>query len=105
MQHKWPNHFNYRLMGRTLGSSGLSSYAIALEAWRRGLEITFTAMDLHMYSITDGNRKVDFNFSRPDSITGREDYQRLNRKGETIAVLHNAGIPALRGNCFPIRQH
>ena len=84
-------------MGRTLGSSGLSSYAIALEAWRRGLEITFTAMDLHMYSITDGNRKVDFNFSRPDSITGREDYQRLNRKGETIAVLHNAGIPAPKG--------
>ena len=84
-------------MGRTLGNSGLSSYAIALEAWRRGLEVTFTGKDLHLFTVSDGRRNVDFNFSRPDSITSREDYSRLDRKSETNALLRGAGIPAPQG--------
>lgn len=97
MTVEWPTHFHARLMGRTLGSSGLSSYAISLEAWRRGLEVTFTGNDLHTYVISDGYRKVEFNFSRPDSVTRREDYSRLNRKSETTAKLRQEGIPAPRG--------
>lgn len=93
----WPDHFPARLMGRSLGSSGLSSYAIALEAWRRGLEVTFTSKDLQVYTISDGQRSVEFNFSRPDSITRREDYTRLDRKSETLALLREEGIPAPRG--------
>lgn len=84
-------------MGRTLGSSGLSSYAIALEAWRRGLDVTITANDLHLYAVSDGQRTVNFNFSRPDSITRREDYLRLDQKSETNALLREDGISAPRG--------
>lgn len=94
MKTNWPDHFSARTMGRSLGSSGLSSFAIALEAWRRGLEVTFTAKDLHLYTVTDGRRSIEFNFSRPDSITTRRDYLRLNRKGETTARLLEAEIPA-----------
>lgn len=97
MKTTWPTHFPVRIMGRSLGSSGLSSFAIALEAWRRGLEVTFTAVDLFLYTISDGQRTVSFNFSRPDSITSREQYLRLNKKGETVKVLHEADIPAPRG--------
>ena len=93
----WPEHFHARLMGRALGSSGLSSFAIALEAWRRGLEVTFVANDLHVYTISDGQRTVRFNFSRPDSITSRDDYTRLDRKSEATALLREERIPAPRG--------
>lgn len=93
----WPKNFHYRLMGRGLGSSGVSSYAIALEAWRRGLEVTFTAKDLHLYTISDGPRSVEMNFSRPDSITSRSAYSRLNDKSITIDTLKKAGLPAPQG--------
>ena len=53
MAVSWPDHFSSQLMGRRLGSSGLSSFAIALEAWRRGLEVTFTAAELHLYTVSD----------------------------------------------------
>ncbi|MFJ2351713.1 hypothetical protein [Glutamicibacter sp. NPDC087673] len=92
----WPVHFSSRLMGRRLGSSGLSSFAIALEAWRRGLEVTFTAPELHLYSISDGTTKIDFNFARPDSLTPRADYLRLDRKGETNQILTRHAIPSPR---------
>lgn len=93
----WPDHFSSRLMGRRLGSSGLSSFAIALEAWRRGLVVTFTTADLHLYTISDGKKCIDFNFSRPDSLTPRKDYLRLDRKSETNTLLGSHGIPSPRG--------
>ncbi|PCC35827.1 hypothetical protein [Glutamicibacter sp. BW77] len=94
MAVSWPDHFPSRLMGRRLGSSGLSSFAIALEAWRRGLEVTFTAADLHLYTVSNSEKNVKFNFSRPDSHTTREDYLRLDRKAETNAILASHGIPS-----------
>lgn len=100
MAVKWPDHFPSRLMGRRLGSSGLSSFAIALEAWRRNLEVTFTSADLHLYQISDGTDTIHFNFSRPDSLTPRSDYLRLDRKGETNKILAANSIPSPRGQFF-----
>lgn len=102
MAVSWPDHFSSRLMGRRLGSSGLSSFAIALEAWRRGLEVTFTAADLHLYTVSDGEKDVDFNFSRPDSHTPRKDYLRLDKKNETNTILASHGIPSPRGKLLEV---
>lgn len=98
MQHsinrRWPKNFHYRVVGRNHGSSGLSSFTIALEAWRRGLTVTFKSKDLYLYSISDGYRTVNLNFSRPDSITSREDYTRLNDKAVTSDFLRKHNLPA-----------
>lgn len=98
MAFSWPDHFPSNLMGRRLGSSGLSSFAIALEAWRRNLEVTFTAPDLHLYQISDGTDTIEFNFSRPDSLTPRSDYLRLDKKAETNKILASNSLPSPRGH-------
>lgn len=98
MATSWPEYFPSRLMGRRLGSSALSSFAIALEAWRRGLGVTFTAADLHLFKVSDGQRQISFNFSRPDSLTPREDYLRLDRKRETSLILGSHGVPTPLGH-------
>lgn len=96
MNATWPDHFSPRVVGVGNGSSGLSSVVIALEAWRRGLEVTFTK-DVQNYSISDSEKVVEFNYSRPESITRKTDYQKLDRKTETIDVLRQHGVPVPDG--------
>ena len=88
-----PEDFPPNLVGRNNGGNALTSITVALEAWRRGLEVSFTSADLERYTVTDGFRSVDFNCSRPESITGEEHYLRLNRKHDTSSILRSHGIP------------
>lgn len=104
MAYSWPTHFPSKLMGRRLGSSGLSSFAIALEAWRRGLEVTFLSADLHIYEVRAESRSISFNFSRPDSLTPRQDYLRLDRKFETNKILSEHSIPVPRGQLLNVES-
>lgn len=89
----WPAAFSPDVVRSAFGGGRLSSFCLALEAWRRGLEVTFTRADLHLYTVSDGERSVGFDCSRPDSLTPAEDHGRLDSKWESKRILGDRGIP------------
>lgn len=97
MSAAWPQHFSPDVVRRTYGGGKLSSYCLALEAWRRGLQVTFYDADLRIFGISDGTRRVVFNDSRPTSITKRSDYQKLIKKWDTKRLMEKEQVPVPRG--------
>lgn len=97
MKTTWPDHFSPAVVGRAFGGGRLSSYCIALEAWRRDLQVTWTRADLRNYIVSDGIREVRFNDSRPQSLTPRADYAKLIDKWTTKRHLEDHGVPVPRG--------
>src|SRR5690625_7872776 len=95
--NSWPVDFSPTVMRDAQGSSALSSLSIALEAWRRGLTVTFQSADLGWYSISDGENSIRFDFARPDSITSRADTRVMIRKWDTNRTLEAYGIPVPTG--------
>lgn len=93
----WPKSFMPDVVGRSLGSGGLSSYCIGLEAWRRGLSVAYESHDLRYFSVTNGDVTVDFDFARPRSITTDSVRSILNSKWATTSRLREAGVRVPRG--------
>lgn len=89
----WPTAFSPDVVRSAFGGGRLSSFCLALEAWRRGLEVTYTRADLHLFTVSDGERRVAFDSSRPDSLTPPEDHARLDSKWESKRILGERGIP------------
>lgn len=97
MSDPWPEHFAPQVVGLSHGSSPLSSISIALEGWRRGLDVTFSAPSFQHFSVSDGLRTVKFNYSRPGSITRESHYSLLDHKSETNSLLRKKCIPVPEG--------
>ncbi|MGC0250385.1 hypothetical protein [Pseudactinotalea sp. Z1748] len=95
--NSWPDHFSPTVVRGAHGSSALSSLSVALEAWRRGLTVTFHSHDLEWYSISSDEQNVRFNFARPDSITSQADTQVMARKWDTNRALEASGVPVPKG--------
>src|SRR5690625_3458047 len=93
MTHDWPAHFRPEVVRHAFGGGKLSSYCIALEAWRRGLEVTFTDAALRNYRISDEQKTLHFNDSRPQTLTRHSDYSKLMSKSVAIDHLRAHGIP------------
>lgn len=93
----WPKSFMPDVVGRSLGSGGLSSYCIGLEAWRRGLSVAYESHDLRYFSVANGDFTVDFDFARPRSITSDSVRSILNSKWATTSRLREAGVRVPRG--------
>lgn len=98
----WPTHFAPEVVPRAPSSDALSSICISLEAWRRGLSVTFNSGNLHFYTISDGEKEVRFNCALPASITRREDEMRLRRKWVATEILESNGLPVPRSIFFSI---
>lgn len=92
MSHEWPTHFAPPIIRRGLGGGGVSSYSIALEAWRRKLDVEFTSDNLQFFNITDGSRSVKFDFAFPESVTPKHVRRSLDDKSGTNMLLRNGGI-------------
>lgn len=92
MEYEWPAHFQSHVVRSGFGGGKLSSYCLALEAWRRGLQVTFLPPDGTRVLVSDGETSVRFNHSRTDRITD-EAYRVVESKYETSEALRNAGIP------------
>lgn len=101
---EWPALFTPEVVPRAPSSDALSSICIALEAWRRGLAITFHSGNLHFYTIGDGCSEVRFNCALPTSITSREDEMRLRRKRVAAEMLEAEGLPVPRTVAFSMRD-
>lgn len=83
----------------------LSMYLIALEAWRRGLNVKFFLKEnpdnrlLIRYTIGDGANEYHFESSLGDKLTTYA-YEICENKDETKNVLSQAGIPVPEGQRF-----
>lgn len=94
---RWPEHFSPEVVRAAFGGGRLTSLCLALEAWRRGLSVTFQDRRMRTYRISDGSTTHVFNDSRPQTLTRRADYRRLLSKAETNAHLQRHGIQVPRG--------
>src|SRR5699024_6794746 len=98
----WPPHFSPDVVPRAPTSDALSSICVGLEAWRRGLTVTFHSGSLNLYTISDGDHSVHFNCALPTSVTSREDAMRLRRKWVTNEILESNGLRVPRSVMFNI---
>ena len=96
----WPEHFREDLMRPAFGTGILSSYAICLEAWRRGLRVTVKHPDWMRYEISDGENTVSFSYSRPNSLTPRSVHEIVENKYRTTQTLARAGVPVPQAHLF-----
>lgn len=94
MSYTWPKHFGAEVVEGSFGGGLLSSYTIALEAWRRGLRVVFTSSNLYHYTVSDGEKTLRFDRSRPLDLTTREAFRIVENKHETTAKLRAAGVSA-----------
>lgn len=93
MTYSWPEHFKPVVVREAYSSNSLlSSYCIALEAWRRGMRVTFKDPRLARFEIHDGARGIAFNFSRPTTLTADEAVRLTHDKFATTQALRAAGV-------------
>lgn len=97
MNPSWPSHFSPEVVSKAFGGGRLSSYCLAVEAWRRGLEVSWIRGDMRNFVVEDQHRQIRFNDSRPQSLTQPEDYKKLIDKGETKRHLEAHGVPVPPG--------
>lgn len=89
----WSRGFSPEVVRGFPNTNALTSICIVLEAWRRGLRVTFTTSNLHKFTVSDGETTIDFNCCRPDSLSVRDDWLRLVRKWDTNQMLSAQGFP------------
>ncbi|GAA4829680.1 hypothetical protein [Garicola koreensis] len=99
----WPFHFQPAAVRSGFGGGKLSSYCIALEAWRRGLVVSFLPPDATQVEISDGTTTVRFDHSRSSRITPVA--QRLvESKLQTSQTLRAHGVPVPESYAFNTRE-
>ncbi|QZY53130.1 ATP-grasp domain-containing protein [Leucobacter tenebrionis] len=91
--YEWPEFYQPRLVKGISGTT-LTSYCLALEAWRRGLEVKITHPQLWVIHVTDGANTVTFNGSKPMRLTSKEASQTIIHKQATTDALRAAGVAA-----------
>nr|WP_306916570.1 MULTISPECIES: ATP-grasp domain-containing protein [unclassified Arthrobacter] len=87
----WPSHFEAEVVREAFGTR-LAGYTIALEAWRRGLQVRFFDSQLRRYELSDGRTRIRFNKTRP-SLTTRAAIAIEQNKHSTNSRLRAAGVP------------
>lgn len=104
MKYSWPEHFQPLVVREAYGSGILSSYCIALEAWRRGLRVTIKHPRLARYEISDGTRQIAFYCSRPTTLTNPDAIRLTHDKYETTEALRAAGVACPQSIPFESEQ-
>ncbi|MFD1847845.1 hypothetical protein [Arthrobacter flavus] len=87
----WPSQFEADVVREAFGTR-LGGYTIALEAWRRGLQVRFFDSQLRRYELSDGSTRIRFDKTRP-SLTTRAAIAVEQNKHLTNSRLHEAGVP------------
>lgn len=92
MSYEWPEYYRPEVVRGARGSGRLSSYSLAVEAWRRGLQVTFTHPWIRYFQVSDGTTSIKFDYSRPISLTSRKTYLLVQDKYKTSSALREAGV-------------
>nr|WP_289037987.1 ATP-grasp domain-containing protein [uncultured Allobacillus sp.] len=81
----------------------VGAYSIALEAWRRGLKVTFInkyrQKEILSYKISDGNKEHEFLSARGDLVS-REAINICKDKDITKSILIDNNVPTPEGKAF-----
>jgi len=100
--YTWLPHLENSLPKSARGYT-VSLYSIALEAWRRGLELTFiqtkASKSNSSYTLSDGKDTYRFSSTRGERVT-REAIRTCVDKMKTKTRLLNAGVPTPKGKEF-----
>lgn len=89
----WPTCFSPAVVEPSIGGS-LSGHVVALEAWRRGLTVTFlSGKNRRMRIESDDGRAVYFSSAKP-SLTSASALRIAREKHLTSVALTAGGIPA-----------
>lgn len=94
MSNNWPKYFQPHVVQGAYGAGRLSSFCIALEAWRRGLEVSIKHPNLYYFDVSDGDMTVEFNNSKPSPLTSPDAYQIVETKDKATRKLRAEGISA-----------
>ena len=103
-EQRWLEHLEGVVPRRGFGNR-MSMYLIALEAWRRGLQVQFFHLDnpdnkmFVRYTISDGVKEYKFDSSQGDKLTNSA-YNICENKDLTKSVLSKVGIPVPEGKRF-----
>jgi len=104
MASLWPSHFPLNIVRDAPRSGALSSFLIALEAWRRGLTVTLLDDRLNRIRISDGAQSITFNHSCPVSETPKYVRSTIRNKATTKERLREASVPAPKGNLLNLQD-
>lgn len=92
------HHFAADEIKRSVHGGGrLATFTIALEAWRRGLSVTFLDAKPFEFELSDGDKTVRFDRALPAETT-REAFRNCNNKAKALSLLAKAGVPVPRGH-------
>ena len=92
MSPVWPHYFQPDVVREAFGEK-LSSYVLALEAWRRGLDVTISNARMYRFRISDGSgHDVRFVQSRPH-LTSRSAHLTAKNKHKANHLMEAAGVP------------
>ncbi len=107
---EWLDHLKDSIPA-TISGDKLSIYAIALEAWRRGLKVSFYEFKSKFrkkiiinYTISDGTREVKFTYSTGSDVTGRAKGI-SSSKTRTKKYLESEGVPFPKGQKFTSKSN
>lgn len=98
-----PQGFETSIVKQAYGSQNLSAYCIALEGWRRGLELRLESADGVKYQLSDGITSVSFNGSRSANTTPAA-IRVVDDKFQTISHLQEAGAPTPQSRIIDTRE-
>src|SRR5699024_7934543 len=100
--YEWPEHIYNTLTKDTFGYT-VTPYSIALEGWRRGLELTFHQTKERKsevpFTLKSSDKSHRFSASRGDKVT-RQAVRICKNKYETKKYLEENNIPTPKGQVF-----
>lgn len=93
-----PNHYfaEDEVKRSVHGGGRLATFTIALEAWRRGLTVTFLDALPFEYELSDGVKTIRFDRALPGATT-REAFRACNNKSRALHLMEIAGVSVPRG--------
>jgi D-alanine-D-alanine ligase-like ATP-grasp enzyme/acylphosphatase len=107
-QNQWLNHLENAVPKGGYGKK-LSMYAIALEAWRRGIKVKFFTFNnpdnkfLIRYSLSSENKEIEFESTRSNQIPNKT-LEICNNKQMTKDYLSTSGVPVPPGRSFTLKD-
>lgn len=78
------------------GGGKLAAFTICLEAWRRGLSVTFLDALPYEFELSDGVTTARFDRGLPAATT-REAFRTCNNKSKALRHMGNTGVPVPSG--------
>jgi cyanophycin synthetase len=101
-EYLWPKEFGESVVKKAYGNK-LCCYTIALEAWRRGLDVTLLDSSYKNFKVASKEKEVVFNRSSSEmnTLSAR---RLVSNKQKARELLLSAGVPVSAGKMFEVNE-